>query len=49
LKDILAGQAIDPQIETDDVGLVPMSTGKYLMQRFTGTIGLGGVPTLGIQ
>jgi polysaccharide export outer membrane protein len=44
LKDILAGRTSDPQIEANDVIVVPMSTAKYIVERFLGTIGLG-LPT----
>jgi polysaccharide export outer membrane protein len=35
---ILAGSAVDPQIEEDDVIVVPMSTTKYLIKRFVGSL-----------
>jgi len=35
---ILAGSAVDPQIEQDDVIIVPMSTMKYLVRRFIGNL-----------
>jgi len=38
LDAILAGSAVDPLIEADDVIVVPMSTAKYLVKRFVGTI-----------
>jgi polysaccharide export outer membrane protein len=44
LKEILAGNAHDPHIEPEDVIIVPMSTAKYIVERFLGRIGLGGVP-----
>jgi polysaccharide biosynthesis/export protein len=44
LKDILAGQAADPLIGADDVIVVPMSTAKYILERFIGTIGLPSFP-----
>jgi polysaccharide export outer membrane protein len=44
LNEILAGKAKDPLIAPDDVIVVSMSTGKWLLQRFIGTIGL---PTIG--
>jgi polysaccharide biosynthesis/export protein len=44
LRDVLAGRATDPLIEAGDVIIVPMSTAKYLVERFIGTIGLPGVP-----
>jgi polysaccharide biosynthesis/export protein len=34
----------DPKIETDDVIVVPIHTGKYIIERFIGGIGLPGVP-----
>jgi polysaccharide export outer membrane protein len=45
LKEILAGHATDPQIEVDDVVVVPTSTAKYILERFIGTIGLPGFPS----
>jgi polysaccharide biosynthesis/export protein len=47
LTAIWEGRASDPQIEPDDVIIVPMSTAKYIVRRFFGTIGLGGVPSYG--
>jgi polysaccharide biosynthesis/export protein len=47
LSAIWEGKASDPRIETDDVIVVPMSTAKYIIRRFFGTIGLGSVSTLG--
>ncbi len=44
LNEILAGKAQDPQIAPDDVIIVSLSTGKWLLQRFIGTIGLPSVP-----
>jgi polysaccharide biosynthesis/export protein len=44
LNEILAGKAKDPLIAPDDVIIVSLSTGKWLLQRFIGTIGLPGVP-----
>jgi polysaccharide export outer membrane protein len=44
LKAILAGNAHDPHIEPEDVIIVPISTAKYVVERFLGRIGLGGVP-----
>jgi polysaccharide biosynthesis/export protein len=38
LDDVFAGSAVDPLIEADDVIVVPMSTGKYLVKRFVGTM-----------
>ena len=35
---ILTGSAVDPQIEEDDVIVVPMSTTKYLIKRFVGSL-----------
>jgi len=40
LRDILDGRTTDPPIEADDVIVVPMSTAKYIVERFIGTIGL---------
>jgi polysaccharide export outer membrane protein len=44
LSAIWEGKAKDPQIESDDVIVVPISTAKYIVRRFIGTIGLGSVP-----
>jgi polysaccharide biosynthesis/export protein len=44
LNDVLDGQTTDPQIQADDVIYVPMSTAKFILERFIGTIGLPGVP-----
>jgi len=38
LNEILAGNAVDPQIEPDDVIVVPVSASKYFVKRFVGTI-----------
>jgi polysaccharide biosynthesis/export protein len=35
---VTAGRAVDPQIQPDDVVLVPMSGFKYFVKRFVGTI-----------
>jgi hypothetical protein len=39
---VLAGSAVDPQIEQDDVVIVPTSTVKYIVKRFVGSL-VGGV------
>jgi polysaccharide biosynthesis/export protein len=44
LSAIWDGKASDPRIEADDVIVVPISTGKYIIQRFLGKIGFGSVP-----
>src|SRR5919108_484432 len=44
LNEILAGKAQDPLIAPDDVIIVSMSTAKWLLQRFIGTIGLPSIP-----
>ena len=46
LKDVLAGRVADPQILADDVIVVPMSTAKYILERFIGRVGLPGFPGL---
>ncbi len=38
LNEILAGNLADPQINADDVVIVPVSTGKWFLNRFVGTI-----------
>ena len=47
LSAIWEGKALDPAIEPDDVIVVPISTAKYIVRRFFGTIGLGNVATYG--
>jgi polysaccharide biosynthesis/export protein len=42
LKEIFAGTAQDPYVEAEDVIIVPISTGKYIVERFIGKIGIGG-------
>jgi polysaccharide biosynthesis/export protein len=42
LNDVMSGNAADPQIQPDDVIIVPTSTAKYVVKRFVGTL-LGGV------
>jgi polysaccharide export outer membrane protein len=44
LNEILAGKTKDPMIAPDDVIVVSMSTPKWLLQRFIGTIGLPSLP-----
>jgi len=43
LNEILAARVSDPWIEAEDVIVVPISTAKYIVERFLGHIGLGGV------
>jgi polysaccharide export outer membrane protein len=38
LNTVMAGAAADPQVQPDDVILVPMSSFKYFVKRFVGTI-----------
>lgn len=45
LDDIFAGKARDPLIAPDDVIVVPISSFKWFVQRFIGTIGLPAVPS----
>ena len=42
LSDVLAGTTADPYVKADDVIVVPVSTGKYVVRRFIGTL-VGGV------
>lgn len=42
LNEVVAGKTPDPQIEPDDVIVVPMSTRKYIVKRFVGTL-VGGL------
>jgi polysaccharide biosynthesis/export protein len=44
LNDVLAGRTADPQVEADDVIVVPMSTVKFIIDRFIGKIGLPAFP-----
>jgi hypothetical protein len=44
LSAIWEGKASDLLIEADDVIIVPISTAKYIVRRFFGTIGLRSVP-----
>jgi polysaccharide biosynthesis/export protein len=46
LKAILDGQAADLPIEADDVIVVPISSAKWFLERFIGTIGLPRIPLL---
>jgi hypothetical protein len=39
---VLAGSAAEPQIEEDDVIVVPMSSTKYFVKRFIGSL-VGGI------
>ena len=42
LNDIMAGAATDPQLEADDVIVLPISTAKFIVKRFIGTL-VGGI------
>jgi hypothetical protein len=42
LNDVMSGSVADPQIQPDDVIVVPTSTPKYLVRRFIGSL-VGGV------
>ena len=42
LNDIMAGAHTDPQLEADDVIILPVSTAKYVVKRFIGTL-VGGI------
>jgi polysaccharide biosynthesis/export protein len=44
LDEVQASRVPDPLIEADDVIVVPVSTGKYIVERFLGKIGLPGFP-----
>jgi polysaccharide export outer membrane protein len=39
---VLAGSATDPELQPDDVILLPISSGKYFVKRFIGTL-IGGL------
>jgi polysaccharide biosynthesis/export protein len=41
LDDVVSGAAADPQLQPDDVVIVPTSTGKFFVKRFIGTL-VGG-------
>ena len=43
LDAVFAGSVNDPQIEADDVIVVPISSGKYFVKRFVGQIIGGGI------
>jgi polysaccharide export outer membrane protein len=45
LKEIQAAKATDPWIEAEDIIVVPVSTPKWLLERFIGKFGLGAVPS----
>jgi polysaccharide biosynthesis/export protein len=45
LDDIFAGKARDPLIAPDDMIVVPISSFKWVVERFIGTIGLPSVPS----
>jgi polysaccharide export outer membrane protein len=47
LSDIWNGKAIDPRIASNDVIVVPISTAKFIVDRFIGRIGLGGMGRYG--
>jgi polysaccharide biosynthesis/export protein len=42
LSDLMSGKVADPQIQPDDVIVVPTNTAKYLVKRFIGSL-VGGV------
>jgi polysaccharide biosynthesis/export protein len=42
LDDIMAGGTTDPQLEADDVIVLPISTTKFIVKRFIGTL-IGGI------
>jgi polysaccharide biosynthesis/export protein len=45
LKEVRNGGAADPKIEANDVIYVPISAGKYFVERFIGGIGLPSSPS----
>jgi polysaccharide biosynthesis/export protein len=45
LNAIRSGNTPDPKIEPDDVIVVPLHVGKYIVERFIGGIGLPSMPT----
>jgi polysaccharide biosynthesis/export protein len=46
LKEILAGRASDPQIEPNDVIVMPINGAKWFLERFIGRIGMPSIPTI---
>ena len=42
LDALLAGKATDPELQPDDVILLPISSGKYFVKRFVGSL-IGGI------
>ena len=42
LDAVLAGSALDPELQPDDVILLSVSSGKYFVKRFIGTL-IGGL------
>ena len=42
LSDVMSGNIADPQIQPDDVIVVPMSTPKFIVKRFVGML-VGGM------
>jgi protein involved in polysaccharide export with SLBB domain len=42
LSDVMNGSVPDPQIQPDDVIVVPISTPKYIVKRFIGSL-VGGI------
>jgi hypothetical protein len=42
LSEVMNGSVADPQIQPDDVIVVPMSTPKFLVKRFVGSL-IGGM------
>lgn len=42
LDAVMAGNAVDPELQPDDVILLPVSSGKYFVKRFIGTL-IGGL------
>jgi protein involved in polysaccharide export with SLBB domain len=42
LDAVLAGKATDPELQPDDVILLPISSGKYFVKRFVGSL-IGGI------
>jgi polysaccharide export outer membrane protein len=43
IDNIMAGAAVEPQIQADDVIVVPISGPKYFFKRFVGTMVSGGI------
>jgi polysaccharide export outer membrane protein len=48
LTEVISGSIADPEIQPDDVIVVPMHTGKFIVKRFVGNL-IGGMSFGSIQ